>query len=145
MNRNVTWILVADSAKARIFESPGGDDWRLVGEFEHLQSREQNQDLMPNRGARIQHTGEGADYRNALEPTSLWDVEAKRFANELNDILKRGIAQQQFQDLIVIAPPRFLGMLRKQFDKPVAMRVRQEIQKDLVDRKPEEIAPMTTG
>lgn len=145
MKRNVTWILVADSARARLFESPGGDDWRLIGEYEHVQSRENNKDLMPNRGPRIQNNGEGADYRNALEPTTLWDVEAKRFANELNDILKRGVAQHQFEDLIVVAPPKFLGVLRRQFDKPVMSRVRQEIQKEMTDRRPEDIAPMTTG
>lgn len=144
MNRNVTWILVADSSKARIFESPGGDDWRLVGEYEHLQSREQNQDLMPNRGPRIQHTGEG-EYRNALEPTSLYDIEAKRFAQELNDVLRRASLSHQFEDLIVVAAPKFLGLLRANFDKQVIVKVRQEIAKDLVKRRIEDIAPMTTG
>lgn len=144
MNRKVTWILVADSSRARLFETPGGDDWRLIGEYEHVQSRERGQDLMPNRGPRIQHTGEG-EYRNALEPGSLHEHEARRFAMELNDILRKGALSNDYEDLIIVAAPKFLGHLRGNFDKQVVAKVRQEIAKDLSRHPVEDIAPMTTG
>lgn len=53
--------------------------------------------------------GEG---RHAIEPRSpARDKSAMRFAGLLKGALERGRAESRYTDLVLIAPPRFLGIL----------------------------------
>ena len=46
----------------------------------------------------------------------------------------------EFEDLLVIAPPRALGELRKHWSKGLKARLIREINHDLTMRSPEQIA-----
>ncbi len=125
------WIVIADASRARVFEHvpKRRPPWALVLELENPEGREQGPDLMPNRGARIQHTREKTA-RGRLQPQSLHEVEAQRFAGELLHELKRGLAAHRFDSLVLVAPPKFLGMLRDGMSGPLTRRVRDTLAKD---------------
>ena len=54
--------------------------------------------------------------------------------------LNRAATAGDFEDLLVIAPPRALGELRKHWSKGLKARLIGEINHDLTMRSPEEIA-----
>ena len=58
-------------------------------------------------------------------------MEEDRFAAQAADLLKRRALANDFDSLIVVAPPRTLGELRKHYHKEVSNRLAGEIDKDL--------------
>jgi len=69
-----------------------------------------------------------------------WHHMAKeRFAGELAEALYRHAHANRFEKLIVIAPPKVLGNLRKAFHAEVAGRVVAEIPKELTSHPIPEI------
>jgi protein required for attachment to host cells len=113
MPNDITWILIADAGRARVFATRGRTEpWRAIGEFTHPRSRAMVRDIMPDKTGRIQQRVGGS--RSAADPrTPPKEVEAERFAQqlaaELNDGLERGACRR----LLLVAPPHFLGLLRQ--------------------------------
>jgi len=69
-----------------------------------------------------------------------WHHLAKdRFADELADALYRHAHANLFDQLVIIAPPKILGNLRKAFHPEVAERVAAEIPKELTSHPVAEI------
>jgi protein required for attachment to host cells len=68
-----------------------------------------------------------------------------RFAHEISSALYRLAQADNYQQLVVIAPPKILGVLRESFHQEVAKRVVAEFPKDLTGRPKEEIARMLSG
>ena len=58
-------------------------------------------------------------------------IEAERFAQRLGGYLEDAMARRQFDDLVLVAPPHFLGVLKGALGRQVAKHVRQAIDKDL--------------
>jgi protein required for attachment to host cells len=57
--------------------------------------------------------------------------EEDRFAAETAEFLKKRALAQEFDALVVVAPPKTLGELRKRYHKEVTDRLLGELDKDL--------------
>ncbi len=78
--------------------------------------------------------GGGAQFapsRGSMAETDFHQLEEDRFAAEAADMLKRRALANEFEQLIIIAPPRTLGELRKHYHKEVSSRLTGELDKDL--------------
>ncbi|MEQ9349816.1 MAG: host attachment protein, partial [Alphaproteobacteria bacterium] len=130
MTRKIlTWILVADGGKARLFCSdvrlprirPVIDD-AFVSEARHLS----NQDILSDRPGRAFDRSRGQPH--AMEPPSdPKTVEEDRFVRYLADYLKQALDRGAFDALVLVAAPRALGILRRAMDKTVQATVESEI------------------
>jgi protein required for attachment to host cells len=130
------WVLVADSTQARVLERRK-TALVQVDELTHPQSREQGPDLMGNRPGENQHS---MDRDNKGDETqALRDDESRRFAHEVAGFLSTAHSRNRFAELVIVADPRFLGMLRKEVAKPVADRVTSSINKNAVQLSPEDV------
>ena len=58
-------------------------------------------------------------------------MEGDRFAAETADLLRTRALNNDFETLIIVAPPKTLGELRKHYHKEVENRLTGEIDKDL--------------
>jgi protein required for attachment to host cells len=58
--------------------------------------------------------------------------EAVRFARRIARRLDEARRKDEFERLVVVAGPPFLGLLREAMSKPTKARVEREIRKDLV-------------
>jgi protein required for attachment to host cells len=126
-----TWILVADSARARLFSlAPGARQLREIGDFINAATRTPGHEQQSAPPARV-HDRFG-DSRHAIDVrTPARDKVAMRFAGELKTELERGHAERRCDRLVLIAPPRFLGMLNAALDQVVRESVVLKIAKDL--------------
>jgi len=71
-----------------------------------------------------------------MEPrTDPQDVEAEKFTLELADYLRQGRVDNEYNELVVVAPPAFLGRLRNAIDSPTAGTIRAEIAKNYTNEK----------
>ena len=66
-----------------------------------------------------------------MEQADFHQIEEDRFAAEAALLLKERVLNHDFKALVVIAPPRTLGELRKHYHKEVESRILLEIHKDL--------------
>ncbi|WP_017464142.1 host attachment protein [Dyella ginsengisoli] len=125
-----TWILVADAARARVFESDRrGGPWTVVSCLANPDGRAPGRDATTERAPRTMESVGSA--RHAIEPhTSLRDKSSERFARMLRDELERGCTERRCEQLVLVAPPRFLGTLHGVLDKALRERVSGELHND---------------
>jgi len=130
MNNDI-WILVSNASRARLFATPSKlKPWVLVQEFEHPESRVKGQDIMADKPGRVRQSF-GAGTRPAMEPTTPpKEVEAEHFAQELAGAIEGGHGRNEFARLVLVAPPQFLGMLRKCLSAAASKRIVATIDKD---------------
>jgi protein required for attachment to host cells len=77
--------------------------------------------------------GGGAWGSGTMGETDFHQLEEDRFAAETADLLKRRALANDFESLIIVAPPRTLGELRKHYHATVSERLAGELAKDLTD------------
>jgi protein required for attachment to host cells len=139
MNKTVTWVVVADGSRARLFfnQGPGKGLHPLPDgniSVEHPPTREINAD---RAGRTFDSAGEG---RHAKEPSTDPHRNSKRvFAQKVANRLEQGHRQNAFDRLVLVAPPQALGDLRASLDKGVRTKVSGELNKDLTHLKDHEL------
>jgi protein required for attachment to host cells len=126
-----TWVLVAHRAGARLFESgvPGAG-LRRIEEIPHPAGRLENRQIGSDKpGRSFDSHGAG---RHALgKEHDEAETVAQAFAHKLAAHLDNARANNAFDKLVLVAEPRFLGMLRAALSAPTAARVSADVEKDL--------------
>ncbi len=140
MKKTVTWILVADGARARILRNDGpgkGLQPAVDGEFSH--SAPPTRELGSDRPGRTRESV--GSTRHAMEPRIDWHrFEKEKFGRELAALLDGAAERNEFDRLVLVAPPRTLGDLRAALGGKARRRLRAELDKDLT-RIPEQELP----
>ena len=131
-------ILVGDGEKALLLRNHGSPmhpqlALERVLEQDNPATREQGTDRPGRTNSRV------ATRRSALEETDWHQLGEARFAAEIAAALYRLAHANQYTQLIVIAPPKALGDLRKAFHPAVVERIVAEIPKELTSYRVEEI------
>jgi len=124
-----TWVLVADGSRARIFVKGYKKLDNIMGQDfvgENLKDRE----IYMDKAGRSYESANSA--RHAYEPRTDWHQYNKElFAKELCTILERANENSEFDELIIISPPKTLGDIREHLGKQTLARVTAEIPKDI--------------
>lgn len=131
------WVLVADQSRARLFTLKEG---RLqeISDFVNPEARVPGHEREHAPPPRV-HDRFG-ESRHALQSRTLpRDKAAARFANTLRSVLERGRTGHSFRNVVLIAPPRFLGMLNAALGLELGELVVLRVPKNLTRRKSESI------
>lgn len=126
-----TWIVVADEAKARVLSLSKLTE-PLV-EFKTSTSSEAkmlDRELVSDKSG-TSHGGSGQGRHSVGERHENKEQYEIRFAKEIGDYLEENRQTNTYSKLIIIAAPRFLGVLRKVFTKGVLELITLEVDKDL--------------
>ena len=94
------------------------------------------------RNGSMHAQGGGAQFapaRGTFEETDFHQLEEDRFAAETAEMLRKRALSNDFDKLIVVAPPKTLGELRKHYHKEVSSRVVGELDKDLTGHPVDQI------
>jgi len=122
------WIIVADRASAKFFEIRSGGTSRRVHfltQISYPRGRMKAYDINSDRPGRLFGS---ADTRSSLDPTQTTHAhESSVFAKSLCDTLCQLQGQQLFDSFVLIAPPKFLGVMRKHFKKSLLQKMSQSI------------------
>lgn len=135
-----TLVLVANQVRARLFAltAPNGRLEELDNRV-HPEGRLKDRDLGADRpGRAFDSMGEGrhamGKQRSPSEQLSI------RFAGEVVDWLDERYRGDGFERLVLVAPPRFLGLIRDALTPTLAQAVGLAVDKDLASiERPEEI------
>lgn len=134
-----TWVVAAESSRARIFSLENRiAPLRAVDDLSNPVARTHERDLISDRpGRSFDSGGEG---RHSMEPqVDPKHHEAVAFAKRINERLEQGRTKGDFEELILIAPPEFLGILRQNLNGNTVKHVTKTIAKHLVQKDETEI------
>jgi protein required for attachment to host cells len=142
--RSGEWVVVCDGAKALVLENVGD------AKFPNLKTLEvfEQKDLPTHElgtdvpGRAVNSVG---NIRSAVEQTDWHDQAEKAFLTQLARHLDAAVAAGKPKSLIVVAPPRALGMIRPAYSQVVKAAVRAELDKDYVKLPVHEIEKRLTG
>ncbi len=135
-----TWIVAADSSRAKVLQV--ADRERKLLEVDDLlnpQARLQDRELQTDAEPRFNGHGGVGKAGSARTGGPASDREAggavehsvKAFAREIGRYLEQARNQHRYDELVLIAPPKFLGAVRKELGKEVEKLVVDELPKDL--------------
>jgi protein required for attachment to host cells len=134
-----TFVVVADGQKMLFFRNEGDAEF-LKLEVERKREHEvpADRDLGTDEPGRTFDASGGAG-RSAYEETDFHQLEEDRFAAETAEMLKNRALRNDYESLIIVAPPKTLGELRRHYHKEVEKRLAGEIAKDLTGHPVPEI------
>jgi protein required for attachment to host cells len=129
--RQGEWVVVCDGAKALVLENAGDAVFpnlrtRQVYEHKAAKTHEQGSDA-PGRSV----NSVGA-MRSAMEQTDWHAQDEQQFLTDLARRLDAAVTAGNAKALIMVAPPRALGLIRQAYSPRLREAVRAEIDKDLV-------------
>jgi protein required for attachment to host cells len=127
----VSWVLIADGARARILENRGpGKGLQPVEGMVFERDLPPSREILTDRPGRS-FESQGAA-RHAIENTSDPHRELKRaFAKRLCQLLESKLKEGAFQRLVLVAPPVTMGDLRQSLPAQVQGAVVGEVVEDL--------------
>ncbi|HWI87003.1 MAG TPA: host attachment family protein [Sphingomonas sp.] len=134
-----SYVLVADGAKMLFFRNEGdalNPNLTVIAAEQQadLPDREIKTDLAGQKpggmGISGGSTAGEADFHRQTED---------RFAAEAAERINRAALANEFESLIIVAPPKTLGELRKHYHKQAEARIVAEIAKDLTGHPVEKI------
>ena len=131
MSSTNTWILVADGARARLFEAASSDDaLNELACFANPGGRSHGRNFTTARSPAVNESIGAARY--SIEPhTPLREKTTDRFARTIKDELERARNDHRYARLVIVAPPGFLGALHGTFPKPLRDCVVAEVKRNL--------------
>ncbi len=131
MKKVTTWLLIANGTEARLVcnDGPGRGFSELdehLPKGPNLPARE----IMADRpGRTFDSVGKG---RHGKEPpTDPREVEMRRFLSQVADRLNQAATQGSYDHLVLIAPPKALGLLRQELGGNAQGKLVAQLDKDL--------------
>jgi protein required for attachment to host cells len=108
-----TYIVAGDSAEVRVFLSERRfGEWTEVTTLDNPDARVRERDRVTDRpGRAFDSFGKGRHAMATGESAQQHDT--NQFAHSVGEFLNKGIVSGDFDSLVLIADPKFLGFLRK--------------------------------
>lgn len=127
-----SFVLVADGRKRLFFRNEGDAEALNLTVVEALEEKNPaTRDHVTDAPGRASSPVSGG---GSLAGADAHDVEEARFAADTADLLRRRTLAGETESLIIIAPPKTLGELRKHYHKEVEKRIVRELDKDVTGR-----------
>jgi len=125
------WVVVCDGAKALVLQNTGDTKFPNLRTIEVYQ-----QDDPPTRelgSDKPGRTHSSAGYGSSAVTQTDWHNQAEQtFLAQLAQKLDAAVADGRVKSIIMVAPPRALGMIRPSYSQGLRAAVRAELDKDLV-------------
>ncbi len=134
-----SWILVANQAEAQIFSTdqlPG--NLILVETLTHEEGKAHARDLVSDAPGSV-HDRKG-ETRHSMEPdTGVKEESRRRFVKEIVVRLETTRLRGNLDQLVILAAPAVLGVIRKTLTCPLERLVIKEIPKDVIGQSMDKI------
>ena len=142
---NQTLVLVADGKKM-LFLRNQGDENQIDLRTEAHDEREDRMDREIKSDA-PGAIGQSAGYsgRVTYEETDFHQLDEDRWAKDAADRLRERALRNDFDKLVIVAPPKVLGVLRKDLHKEVERRLLFTCNKEMTDRPIPDIEDLLVG
>ena len=125
-----TWIVTADASRARILQVAGRERLVEIAALANPAGRLQNREINTDAAGRFRGPDRPGGHASDDENRAA-DHQAELFAGQIGEALDKARTQQRFDQLYLVAPPKFLGALRRKLGRATQKLVVDELDKDL--------------
>ena len=127
---NGAWVLVGDGRRALFLENHGDPD---VLDLRVIEARVEDNPATRDQGtdAPGRAFASRGGPRSSLETTDWHELEKEHFADRIAETINKAAESGEMKEVVLIAPPRVLGELRKHLSVKAQAKVKGEIDKDL--------------
>lgn len=126
------WVMIADRSRARIFESDRNfDELREIEDLLNPEGRLGDAELQHDAKGRYYSRGEKHQGDTAEPPVSPREHDEEKFSRQVMHLLTEGCDAKRYDRLVMVAPPEFLGFLRKQLPQRVEQHITGQLNNDL--------------
>ena len=135
-----TWLIIADATvvsiyalyKAKILQHATESDLELVAKYNHAEGRMHERDFTADEQGHFQSG-------TFVGVTNHKDVAMQQFAHDVAHKVEQGRQENLFHELILVAPPTFMGYLNKNLSTDAKRLVTKEIEKEYTNITPKEM------
>ena len=129
---SLTLVVVADSGRARVYGMENkGKPMVELADFIHTEARLRAHELLSDRqGRTFDSKGSTRHAKETRNPIKL--QQATKFAQEISAYIETERKKNKFSNLVLVAAPGFLGILRKALGRESGKLITRQINKDLV-------------
>ena len=137
-------VMVADGKKALFLRNHGDQNQLDLRTEAHDQraDRKDSEIKTDGPGTTKQSGGYG---RASMDETDFHQQEEDRWVKDAADELKKRALRNDFDALAIIAPPKALGVIRKELHKEVERRIVLTLNKEMTDRPIADIEELLVG
>jgi protein required for attachment to host cells len=127
---NGAWVLFGDGRRALFLENHGDPD---VLDLRVIEARVEDNPATRDQGtdAPGRAFASRGGPRSSLETTDWHELEKEHFADRIAETINKAAETGEMKEVVLIAPPRVLGELRKHLSVKAQAKVKGEINKDL--------------
>ncbi len=137
-------VLVADGRKLLFFRNRGDENQIDLRTEAHDERSDAKDSELKTDGPGTQ--GQSFGYgRPAMDETDFHQQEEDRWVKDAAEQLKKRALANDFDALAIIAPPKALGVLRKELHKEVEKRIILTLNKEMTDRPISDIEDLLVG
>jgi protein required for attachment to host cells len=136
---HVQWIVITDHVEARIWARRDGEAPHLVESLQHPEGHLREQEIVSDEPGRMAARGRGHT-QSMKQRGSARHTEQVHFAASVGDHLARALHQGLYDELALVAAPRWLGELREHLDRNVRDHVVAELHHSLMHDRVEDVA-----
>ena len=124
------YVVVADNVHARIFTVKTlSSPLEEIETLTHLEGRLHDREMTSDFPGKIKGNGKmGHAFEQRTDPKQ---NESDKFACQISNYLEDAHNTNKFNQLLLIAEPSFLGLLRKNFSQPIRKLVALELDKNI--------------
>jgi protein required for attachment to host cells len=142
--RQGTWVVVCDGRKTILLENVGDEEYPDLRTKSALEAEDApTSALGTDRPGRVfQSVGEA---RSGVEQTDWHDRDEQEFLRALAARLDKAVQAKEVSRLVIVAPPRALGVLRKAYSQHVKDAIVAEVDKDLASHPVSDIEERLFG
>ncbi len=131
-----TWVLIADGARARVLVNTGpGNGLRPAMNHEFAASHAPSRDLGTDKPGR----GQGGDAAHGVKTEDLHERQKESFTRDVAEMVSKAAEENDYDRLVIAAPPATLGRLRDALSPKARERVIEEINKDLTHVRDQDV------
>ncbi len=142
--RHGEWVVVCDGAKALVLENAGDAKFPNLKMREVYEQKDMPTHLLGADKPGRTHSSVGQN-SSAVTQTDWHNQAEQAFLTHLAQKLDAEVATGKVKSLILVAPPRALGMIRHAYSHALRGAIRTEIDKDLVKHPVHDIEKRLTA
>jgi protein required for attachment to host cells len=127
---NGGWVLVGDGRHALFLYNHGDPD--LI-DLRVIEARVEENPATHEQGTEAPGRGFASrgGVRSAVEPSDWHELEREHFAREIAGRINKAAASGEMKEIVIVAPPRVLGEIRKELSPKAQAKVKGELDRDL--------------
>jgi protein required for attachment to host cells len=133
-------IVIADGEHVRFVQPDADNALRTIGSFDSASAHLRSRDIGSDRPGRALESGASA--RHAVgQRHDLHAMEKEKFVRLVGEQVNAASERDEFDELLLVAPPRALGELREALDAATQTKLVGSLEKDLVKTPDSELWP----